>query len=229
MTLGSSHPKPVELLRYAEGLEDGHVHMAPEVVRHVADCAECRGEVEAMRFSLRATAESTPLEPTAEWTAQVITEARREGRRKVTRRYTRPAMAAAAALIVASIIGAVRIAPGQTSDVSNTAVAPPSAPVAIENRSVAFASDARTTGVVLLSETVEEEVLGDALLDTNRPPSSAWEAAHLNAIRELDANIEEGLAALASNPGLVRARLLVNASREQKRELLKTLYLERSL
>lgn len=229
MTLSSSHPKPVELLRYAEGLEDGHVHMAPEVVRHVADCAECRSEVEAMRFSLCAIAQSTPIEPTTEWTAQVVTAARREGRRKVTKRYTRPAMAAAAALIVASVIGAIRIAPGRTPDISETAAVPSSAPVAIENRAVAFASDTRSVGVALLSETVEEEVLGDALLDTNRPPSSAWEAAHLSAIRELDANIEEGLAALASNPGLVRARLLVNASREQKRELLKTLYLERSL
>jgi hypothetical protein len=198
------------------------------VVRHIGDCAACREEVEAMRYSLRTAAGSEGIEPSAEWTAGLLAHARRQERRVTTRRITRPAVAAAAALLLVTVAGAYRIVPTTESGAPVASVPVLNKARVIEDTSVAFASEP-PAGVALLTVSVEEEVLGAAVLHENRKPANSWEAAHIEAIRQLDADIEEGLQALKANPGLVRARMLVNASREQKRELLKALYLERSL
>ena len=221
------HPKPVELLRYSEGLVDGHVHMAPEIVRHVSECKRCRKEVDAMRRSLEATGLDSGIEPSEEWTQSLLNEARRQEWQN-SGRPMRIAAGVAAAVVLAALAGSARFVP-ENATADYAADAPPESLLSPVEAPVVFATEPNFPIQPLLETSLEELILQDAILAPGRRPTNHWEAAQLRAIEAIDVDIEEGLAALKANPGLVSARQLVNSSRQRKVELLRTFYLERSL
>lgn len=213
-----AHPGREALFEYAEQLAAGHAAFGSDVAAHVRDCTVCAGEVRTMRRSIEFTESVTTLEPTEALQASVILamkSQRFDDKRQARRRMFKSAGFAAGFALVCSVVfqsngvhlreGVVRI--GQASK-----NAP--APMALES---------------LSQDSPEERLLEPALAAANWQPASAWEEAQQRALQAMDADIDEALAALQSNPALVRAGSIVESSRELKRQTLKTLYAERNL
>ena len=81
----------------------------------------------------------------------------------------------------------------------------------------------------LTKPTPEEILLEPALKASYWQPGSAWEKAQWRKLDTMDADIDEAVAALQSNPALVRAGAVIMSNRELKRQTLKTLYAQRIL
>ena len=94
------------------------------------------------------------------------------------------------------------------------------------------ANEILTAGFSLESLTeasAEEESLGAALTSPAWVPSSRWERAQTRALSTLEKDIDAAIEAYKNNPALVRAGAVVNANRERKKEISKTLYANRDL
>jgi len=212
------HPEREALFEYAEQLESGRAAFGSEVAAHVRDCVMCTGEVRTMRRSIALTESVKTLEPTEALQASVILamkSQRFDDKRQARRRTLKSAAFAAGFALAFSLIfqsqsvykseGVVRI--GQAS----------------KNASM------RITVESLSQDSPEERLLEPALAAAYWRPASAWEHAQQRALQAMDADIDEALAALQSNPALVRAGSVVQSNRELKRQTLKTLYAERNL
>jgi hypothetical protein len=212
------HPAREALFEYAEQLEAGHAAFGSDVAAHVRDCTVCAGEVRTMRRSIAFTEGVKTLEPTEALQASVILamkSQRFDDKRQARRRMAKSAAFAAGFTLLFSMVvqssgvylreDVVRI--GQASK-----NAP--APLTIES---------------LTQDSPEERLLEPALASANWQPASAWEQAQQRALQAMDADIDEALAALQSNPALVRAGSIVQSNRELKRQTLKNLYAERNL
>ncbi len=210
------HPEREALFEYAEQLEEGRATFGSEVAAHVRDCTECAGEVRTMRRSIALTESIKTLEPTEALQASVILamkSQRFDDKRQSRRRMAKSAAFAAGFTLLFSMVfqsngvslreGVVRI--GQAS--KNAAP--------------------RVTVESLRQDSPEERILEPALAAWR--PASAWEQAQQRALQAMDADIDEAIAALQSNPALVRAGSIVESNRELKRQTLKTLYAERNL
>lgn len=212
------HPEREALFEYAEQLEAGRAAFGSEIAAHVRDCVVCAGEVRTMRQSIALTESVKTLEPTEALQASVILamkSQRLEDKRQARQRMVKSAAFAAGFALVCSVVvqsqsvykseGVVRIGPASKN-----------APVPIPFE-------------ILSLDSPEERLLEPALASTYWRAESAWEQAQQRALQSMDADIDEALAALQSNPALVRAGSIVQANRERKRQTLKTLYAERNL
>lgn len=212
------HPEREALFEYAEQLESGRATFGSEVAAHIRECAVCTAEVRNMRQSIALTESVKTLEPTEALQASVILamkSQRFEDKRQARRRMVKSAAFAAGFALVFSLVfqsqsvykseGVVRIGPASKN-------AP--TPIPFE---------------ILSLDSPEERLLEPALAATYWQPASAWEQAQQRALQAMDADIDEALAALQSNPALVRAGSIVQSNRERKRQTLKTLYAERNL
>lgn len=213
-----AHPESEALFEYAEQLAAGHAAFGSEVAAHVRDCPVCTGEVRTMRRSIEFTESVKTLEPTEALQASVILamkSQRFDDKRQARRRMLKSAAFAGGFALLCSVVlqsngvrlreGVVRIGPASKN-------AP--APMALE---------------WLSQDSPEERLLEPALAAAYWRPSSAWEQAQQRALQAMDEDIDEALAALQSNPALVRAGSIVQSNRELKRQTLKTLYAERNL
>ncbi len=214
------HPEREALFEYAEQLEAGGAELSSETPKHLGACAMCTAEVRSMRRSIALTESVKTLEPTGALQASVILamkSERLEQRRQARRRAIKSAAFAAGFMLVlgavfqtsspnaASRAGVVRLGPDATLA---------GAPVTIDS---------------LRRQSPEETLLQPALSASYWQPENPWEKAQQRALASMDADIDEALAALESNPALVRAGAVVHSNRELKRQTLKTLYAQRTL
>ncbi len=213
------HPERGALFEYAEQIEAGQgAAFGAEVGAHLRECAICSTEVRNIRRSLALTESVKTLEPTNALQASVILamkSQRLEDRRRATRRALKTAaLAAGFVLLLGASLrttdgparsGVVRLGP--EASLGGT-------PMAIET---------------LRQRSPEESLLEPALNASYWHPENRWEKSQQRALAAMDDDIDEALAALQSNPGLVRAGAAIHSSRELKRETLKTLYAQRSL
>lgn len=218
MHLLSSHPSRTDLLDFAEQLERDFGRTSSAIHTHIAECDRCLGEVERARATIAITRHAAELEPSREWRAQMLLNARQvRGRGGSSSPYrlmrsNRRAMAATTALILISSLSiAVLLSTDADSDGRGDAIGP--------SRASVFSLD------VLRQATLEERLLAPAVL-RDPGPVTPWEASQHRAVHAWDAEIDEALEALESNPACVRAATLVNNNRERLGETLKVLYVE---
>jgi hypothetical protein len=214
------HPEREALFEYAEQLEAGQgAAFGAEIGAHVRECAICTLEVRNMRRSLALTESVKTLEPTHALQASVILamkSQRLEDRRRARRRALRSAAFAAGFMI---LLGAA----------FQTTVATPSGSGVVRLGPEASAGGTPMTLEVLRQRSPEETLLEPALNASYWRPENRWEKSQQRALQAMDADIDEALSALQSNPALVRAGAVIHSSREFKRQTLKTLYAQRSL
>ncbi len=220
MTLRKSeHSGRESLFEYAEQLESGQVSFGSPVAVHVRDCARCAAEVESMRRSLTvAKFARRSIEPTVALEASTILGMKSQWlahRRQVRRRVMKSSAVAALFMMVMSASLASSKTPGDNG-VSKNYRRSGQVPTAVSY-------DA------LLRESAEEQLLEPAILESSWQPVTRWEQSQSRALEMLDNEIDEALAAIQSNPALVRAGMVVNANRETKRQTLKSLYAQRDL
>lgn len=212
------HPERAVLFEYAEQLEKGGGPILSETADHVGSCTLCAAEVRSMRKSIALTQRVKSLEPTSSLQASVILamKAERLEQRRQKRRRMMKSMAFAAGF--ALLLGiSVQTTPGRNMS-PGVKIGPE---VSVARSGVAIES--------LKRPTPDEALLGPALDSSSWQPGSAWEAAQRRTLDAMDADINEALAALQSNPALVRASAVITSNREFKRQTLKTLYAQRIL
>jgi len=214
------HPEREALFEYAEQLEAGSAAFASATALHLRECAECATEVRTMRRSISLTERIKTLEPTGALQASVILamkSERLEHRKQSRKRAVKSAAFAAGFML---ILGAV-FQTSSPNSASRTGV-------------VRLGPDATLAGAAitidsLRQRTPEETLLQPALSASYWQPENSWEKAQRRALETMDADIDEALAALQSNPALVRAGAVIHSNRELKRQTLKTLYAQRNL
>jgi protein-tyrosine-phosphatase len=214
------HPEREALFEYAEQLEEGGTEFSPETAEHVSSCTMCAAEVRTMRRSISLTERIKTLEPTSALQASVILamkSERLEHRRQSLRRTMKSVAFAAGFMLMlgaalqtstsnaGSRAGVIRLGPEATLAV---------APIMIDS---------------LRKQTPEETLLQPALNASYWQAEDPWEKAQQRALEAMDEDIDEALAALQSNPALVRAVAVIHSNRELKRQTLKTLYAQRNL
>lgn len=215
MQLLSSHPSRADLLDFAELLELKTGQASASIHGHLAECAQCSAEVARARATFAITRHAAELEPSREWHAQTLLNARQvrgAGSRSVLN-SNRRAMVATSALV---IFACVSVAAVQYTDVATDG-----SDIVGPSRAAVFSLD------VLRQATPEERLLAPAVMN-EAGPATPWEASQHRAMHAWDAEIDEALEALESNPACVRAATLVNTNRERLGETLKVLYVERT-
>jgi len=215
----SEHPEHESLFELAEQLESGHVSFGSPLALHVRECSRCSAEVESMRRSLSLTKlASRTIEPTIALEASTILGMKSEWlahRRQLRRRVIKSGAFAAAFIVTMSV------------SLSTSRIQEDGGISKVYRHSV---TAAKTVSYESLSrETPEERLLEPAILQSSWKPESRWEKSQRRAIDLLDGDIDEALAAIQSNPALVRAGSVVSANRETKRQTLKSLYAQRDL
>jgi hypothetical protein len=215
------HPEREALFEYAEQIESGNpAAFGSETGAHLRECTTCSGEVREMRRSLAFTESVKTLEPTQALQASVILamkSQRMEDRRRARMRALKSAAFAAGFMLVLG--AAIQTTPGSVSSRKGV---------------VRLGPDATSGGSPMTIETLrqptpEEQLLEPALSAAYWRPENRWEESQQRALQAMDADIDEALAALQSNPALVRAGAAIHSSRDRKRETLKSLYAQRSL
>jgi hypothetical protein len=215
----TEHPGYESLFEYAEQLDAGRVSFDSPVGEHIRDCAECSAEVDSVRRSLSLTRLASPtIEPTIALEASTILGMKSEWlahRRRVRRRVVKTTAFAAVFVVSMSVTLSSSARPGE-SGISKTY------PRSGEHGST-------VSYQTLVTESPEERLLEPAILQSSWEPANPWERSQRRALDVLDGDIDEALAAIQSNPALVRAGTVVNANRETKRQTLKSLYAQRDL
>jgi len=217
------HPNKQELLAYAESCVDGHA-VSALVGGHVAACSSCAAEVTAMRSSLEYVAEATDLEPSSEFTAGLLLAAKQERAtvqaarvRRSTWALTRGAAYAATLLLVAALSFGFALDTGATPAQARLTPQPVHLAEPVSNPETVRRMAA------------EIQTLAAALGASSATPRSPWELERRRAASTQSADIAAARAALARNPGCVRASRLMDANLERLPRTLKALYVERSL
>lgn len=219
MQLLSTHPSQADLLEFAELFEENAGRASAAIYAHVVECERCAAEVERARATLALTRRAAELEPSREWRAQTLLAARQiRGRHaRPSRRWlavsNRRAMLATAALAIAACAG---LTASLFAAAGPAGLDKPEGP----SQAAVFSLD------VLQQASLEERLLAPAVL-SGPGPVTPWVAAQQRAVHAWDAEIDEALEALESNPACVRAAALVNTNRERLGETLKVLYVER--
>jgi len=187
---------------------------------HVAGCAACASEVQAIRQTLEIVRRTPQLEPSPDLTAEILVRARGERQNphafEPRRKSVRLAMAwaMAAGLVLAAGLGVYghggRV-PARTPLLVSKAAA-----------SVSSAEAERWTKTV-----TEVRSLAAAV----RAPIEATprEIAQRRAVQAMDKDIAAALAALERNPGCVRASHIVQSNLERQAQTLRNLYAARNL
>ncbi|HOJ32591.1 MAG TPA: hypothetical protein PKY35_09830 [Candidatus Hydrogenedentes bacterium] len=227
-----SHPSARELFEYAELLADG-AHVIPAAhARHVARCARCAAEVERIRASLAYVARSAALEPTEECTRRILAAAR-EARKRPSNK-TKPVISglrtvwgitkafacAATVLLMAGVSFHAVLNQASSSSVS-AAVSRSPVPVLVSQNPVV---SPQLVGKV--SREIGE--LASVLQKTSPKQTPAeWRNRRFAlAVRE---DITAASQALERNPGCERALDMMTLNLTRQADVLKTIYVERTL
>ncbi|NIA13006.1 MAG: hypothetical protein GWP08_02915 [Nitrospiraceae bacterium] len=217
------HPSKRELLAYAESCVDGHA-LSASIGGHIAACSSCAAEAAAMRLSLEYVAEATDLEPSSEFTANLLLAAKQERAAVQAARMRHSAWSLArGAAYAASLLLVAALSFGFALDTGAKPVETRLAP-----RPVQLAESASNPETALKAA-AEIQTLAMALGVSSATPRSPWELERRRAASAQSADIAAARAALARNPGCVRASRLMDANLERLPKTLKALYVERSL
>lgn len=219
------HPHKHELLAYAENLVDRRSPISAKVGGHVASCRECAAEVEAMRISLGVVRAVPTIEPTSEFNSQLLLAAQNERRALQQSRVRASVMDVIKAAGYAAglfLIAAVCFSAALENGIS---AADPSLarPAAWNMASPAPAIDTTQKAAS------ELQTLAAAVGFPSQQPRSLWEREHLRAASVFGADIEAAKLALERNPGCDRARRIIDTNIQRQVQVLKALYVERSL
>ena len=222
------HPIEAELFEHAESLLARRVSFDSKVAHHVATCTQCREEADSIRQSLDVVNQAPQIEPSRNLEASILLSAK-SGRHAIrlaflpnVSRTSLLRLSALAACVLAMM--STILHPSTANDPLSDSMAP------IANSH--SANEILTAGFSLESLTeasAEEESLGAALTSPAWVPSSRWERAQTRALSTLEKDIDAAIEAYRNNPALVRAGAVVNANRERKKEISKTLYANRDL
>lgn len=103
------HPTRAQLILYAESILEGKGPIYSGIGRHIANCQQCRQEVEAIKTSLKFFNSRATTEPPKELTYEIIKNARDiSQKRKFERsafRYRKPVVTTICCLLIWGIIG----------------------------------------------------------------------------------------------------------------------------
>lgn len=207
---------------YAENLYCEHGTVSATTGGHVGGCEKCRIEVDRICGTLGVIRDSEALDPSREFRAGLLLAARSQTQARPgilplafrPPRFIRALSVAACVLLATGVtFWAIDGKPELTLNENG---------MKQMNASVFALESLRRTSP-------EEELLSEAVMSSTRKPVSAWEQAQQRAIRALDEDISEALAALEHNAACIRASELVSTSRQRLKTALKTFYMERSL
>lgn len=219
------HPVRNELVVYAECLADGSP-VSMETAAHVASCAQCAAEVEAIRGSFEFTAALPELEPSAELTTRILLDARakRSEVQRVRREGASPlwfavrvcACAASLTLVTWVSFGAFLSmpVPGARASAVSRGVDPAAAAASQESLRLAVEQVKALSGAVNAATGI---------------PGDARELEQRRAAQAMAEDIAAAKVALDRNPYCLRAADLFQASLQRQAETLRQLYIERSL
>jgi len=219
------HPVRNELVVYAECLADGRP-VSMEIASHVASCAQCAAEVEAIRGSFEFTSALPELEPSAELTTRILLDARakRTEVQRVRREGASPlwfavrvtACAASLTLVAWISFGAFLSMPVPGARAASAARGDDPAAAAASQES--------------LRRAVEQvKALSVAVNASTGTPGDARELEQRRAAQAMAEDIAAAKVALDRNPYCLRAADLFQASLQRQAETLRQLYIERSL
>lgn len=224
------HPARQELLAYAETLVDRSGSLPATLGAHVAACAQCRGEVNAMRASLAFTAQAQALEPSEDLTASILLEARniRKQQDRSRKRHS-VAMTAFRGLGYAAVLALVSVSTfSLVLGNPNEASAPEQSAANVDAYTPASPEEAVATADLLEKAAEDVRALSAAVGDGPTPQTlREWE--QLRAVNAMDADLSAALEALARNPGNTRAADVVQSSLRRQAETLRNLYTDRNL
>lgn len=213
------HPTRENLFEYAEQLDSNQPPLATPITTHLRHCTRCAAEVESMRRSLTVTKLARrSIEPTIALEASTILGMKTQWlahRRQMRRHLIKSSAAAALFMTIMSASLATSNTPGDNG-ISKTYRRSGQLPPAVSYDT-------------LTRQSAEERLLEPAIHQSNWQPATHWEQSQRRALEMLDTEINEALAAIQSNPALVRAGTVVNTNRETKRQTLKLLYAQRDL
>ena len=216
------HPTKYELTEYAEALADG-TPMPARIAGHVASCASCKAEAEALRASFTFLASAPMLECAPGSADQILMAASRLGQtQRAKGRFFRRAFLAAKGLACAA--GILLVAAGVfTAALDDPA---PPIPAAQPSASSRLAAPPGPSAEELQRKATEIKSLTSAVNAQSAAPASPWERQHREMVMALHADRTAALAALQRNPGCDRASRLVTANLEREAQALRTLYVE---
>lgn len=222
------HPIEAELFEHAECLLARRVPFDSKVARHVASCTQCREEIDLVLQSLDVVNEAPQIEPGRNLEASILLSAK--SRRHAIRLAFLPNVSRASLVRLSALAACVLammstiLHPSTANDPLTESISPVAdSDTANEILTAGFSLEALTRA------TAEEELLGAALTSPAWVPSSRWERAQTRALSTLENDIDAAIEAYKNNPALVRAGAVVNANRERKKEISKTLYANRNL
>lgn len=208
------------LMAHAESLTDSGKPVDAAYAAHIAGCAACAGEVQAIRRTLEIVLRAPQLEPSSDMTAQILVRVRSERQKPQSAECHRKpvhlamAWAMAAGLILVAGLGFY----GHETPV------PERAPLLVSSTgpSASSAEAERWTKTV-----TEVRSLAAAV----RAPIQATprEIAQRRAVQAMDKDIAAALAALERNPGCARASHIVQSNLERQNQTLRNLYAARNL
>lgn len=219
------HPSKPELLAYVESLVDSRSPVSARTASHVSVCRSCQMAVRAIRASLEFAHQAPALEPSKELTTQILLaaqSARTAARTPVSwrKRFLVAAkgvgFAAGLVLISSVYFGlALREAPRDlkpavTSAKSSLAMVTPS----IE---------------AMRKASSEVRALVEAVSVPLDKPQGLREREYRRQVQLRDADISRAVEALQQNPGCARAGYLLSSNLQRQAEILRKLYVERSL
>lgn len=225
-----SHPSHRELFEYAELLVDG-AHVIPAALaRHVARCARCAAEVEEIRACLADVARSEALEPTEESTRRILAAAR-EARKRApggTKRlvsglrlgwgFTKAFACAATVVLMAGVSFRAVLDPASSPSVSVS-----------RSSTTVLASQNAGVSPQLVGKVSQQ--IGELASVLQKAPTvqtpAEWRSRRLAlAVRE---DITAASQALERNPGCERALNMMTLNLTRQADVLKTIYVERTL
>lgn len=217
------HPSKPDLLAHAEHLVSGHA-IAHSIERHLAQCDQCRREVDAVRRSLELIEETPELEAHDDLSRQILLAARNERKMMHRVHHRRPVAQAARALAFAAGFAVVCVFSFQSALNPSNAAAEVNSPAAV----VAQETDADLSPEAIRQTETEVRRLA-AAVETRALPHDpqAWQQAR--AVAMLEADLRAAEAALQRNPGHERATRLMQVSLKRQTEAWKSLYLAQQL
>jgi hypothetical protein len=222
------HPLRLELLSYAEAVLNGQSAISVATASHIAECAQCRADVEAITRSLTLMTEAGSLEPSPGDTARLLLSAKGARKASSTRRQIRGLLRVAASLTLATAcVILLIVAPNNSPKLPNHADGDTTALGAHPaNESIEMAHSLK---IDLLVQNRRSAPLRQAVLTDRIAPKSRWEHLQLRTMRSRDDDIAEAMKALKNNPACVRAEEIVRSERALQAVALKNLYIGRDL
>jgi anti-sigma factor RsiW len=225
-----SHPSARELFEYAELLADG-AHIIPAAhARHVARCARCAAEVERIRASLAYVARSAALEPTEECTQRILAAARAARKRPSSR--TRP--------VISGLRTGWSITKAFACAATVLLMAGVSFQAVLNQASSSSVSVSRSPVTVLVSQNpvVSPQLVGKvspeigelaSVLQKTSPKQTPVEWRNRRLALAVREDITAASQALERNPGCERALDMMTLNLTRQADVLKTIYVERTL